>query len=167
MDDNNVIPFTPQAPRAAGGKRVPKFKKGSPEAAEHMRNLTRIRLEKIANGELEPNGHRPKGSGAGRLKPITAKEIRDRAVQTAADLFDDARQTAVDKLITQMNHKDPSIAQRAAVKILEYTDGKPNQPVTARTENITKVIYETAAIMPQTFTPGYGLEDDEAAESSA
>lgn len=154
MDDDtpsNVLPFVPQAPT----------KKRRGQTPERMRELTRIRQEKIARGELNANGHKIKGSGAGRLKPLTDKEVRERALQTAADLFDDARQTAVNKLIEQIDHKDPGIAQKAATKVLEYTDGKPNQPVTARTENVTKVVYETAALPPDVFVPGFGLDDDE------
>lgn len=150
MSDDNVIEFKPQALK---GKRT-----SNGASPERMREITRIRLQKQA----ERRAQGLTGTGRGRLKQLTDKEIRDRALQTAADLFDEARQKAINLLEKQIDHKDPSIAQRAAVKVLEYTDGKPNQPVTATTSNVTKVVYETAAIPPEVFMPGFGIEDDDA-----
>lgn len=175
-DDSNVIQFVPGAgmkqktrkPTAAAEPGPDQFTGDKPTAPhgtlEYMRQLSAIRSRRAR--ERREAIERGETTGRGRLKPLTDREIRDRALQTAADLFDDARQRAVDKLVAQIDHKDPSIAQRAAVKVLEYTDGKPNQPVTARTDNVTTVVYETAALVPGAFTPGFGIDDDGDADSA-
>lgn len=161
-----MIPFRPSVEQALEQAAAGVFTGDRPTAPhgtrEYMHQLIAIRAKKRA--ERIARGENP--SGRGRLKPITDKEIREKALESAAELFDHARVSAVNKLVEQINHKDPAIAQRAAAKVLEYTDGKPNQPVTARTENLTRVVYETAALPTDSFMPGFGLDDDEAAETA-
>lgn len=134
-DTGNVVPIRP-------GKLV----KGSPEAKAHMQALVErrrtLKAEREARGEAPP----PRGSRR-RMRPLTEEEIRAHALKTAAELFDGARLAAVQLLERQMHHKDPGIAQRAAVKVLEYTDGKPTQTIVQHNEGApTEVVYITSAL---------------------
>lgn len=112
-----------------------------------------------------------KASGRGRLRPMTKEDVLAKGKETLPEMLEaiGSRAKAVAVLDTQMDHKDPGIAQKAAIKVLELTDGKPNVTITQHTDNVTHVVYETAALPAGEFVPGFGLAvvDDEDDAASA
>ena len=87
---------------------------------------------------------------------IAALELADKLV-VAATLAQPHRAKAIAVLVVQMDSKDESIAQRAAIKLLEITDGKPAQTIIEKQDGITVIEYRTSALIPE-FVPGAGLE---------
>lgn len=56
---------------------------------------------------------------------------------------------ALKVLKEQLDSPDDRVRQAAAVKVLEYTKGKPVQAIKAETVGIQKIVYESAAWQPQ------------------
>lgn len=75
----------------------------------------------------------------GRPRKPTATEARELALQ-------ELRPKALQVLAEQLEHRDPAIRQRAAIRVLEYTDGKPVQTIeSSLRDKPTVIVYETAA----------------------
>lgn len=78
----------------------------------------------------------------------------------AAKLAQPYRAAAVAKIAELMNSKDERVAQRAAERILDMTDGRPAPAREQEDTGPTEIIYRTEAIRAGGFVPGLGLEDD-------
>lgn len=131
-------------PQGAEGKDRPPPEKASGRVGasrERMIEITRIRQEKIARGELTPTGGRPKT----KFKP---QEVIDA-------VLDELMPEALKVLKEQLQSPDEKIRQAAAVKVIEYKMGKPTQQVKAEIDQrIASIRFETQALLP--LPPGVG-----------
>lgn len=68
------------------------------------------------------------------------------------------RAAAIAVLANDLDSKDEGVRQRAAIKLLEISDGKPGQQPAEAPTGPTTIVYETVALQQHApFTPGAGL----------
>jgi hypothetical protein len=92
-------------------------------------------------------------------RPRKADGLDDAAVELV-----DLRPLAIQRLREQLMSRNEHIAQRAAIKILEYSDGLPVKKVDDPNAGITKIVYETRALVgdpfgPDTVSEGLGIAE--------
>lgn len=102
-------------------------------SAERMRELTKIRMEKIKNGELK--------SGPPR------RPTREEAVNRALERLEPVALKVLEKQLKDEN-LDPSDRRAAAIKIIEYRRGKPTQALKVDSQQVSTIRFETAAWIP-------------------
>ena len=149
MADGNVIELPARKTcRTCGVQIGTRHKPECVRSPENMRALIERREALYASGERQ----RPTSK---RLR-LGRREV-DEVTMSAAEMLYGDRAAAVAVLRKQMKSKDEKIAQNAASKILAYTDGTPTQKIEQVTDNVTEVVYRSAALAYEEFQPG--LED--------
>lgn len=98
-----------------------------------MRELAALRKE-MAKTDPSKNGGRPRTR-------YTKKEAEARALERMVP-------KALKVLETQLDSVDQRVQQSAAVKVLEYTKGKPVQQIQQQVHQIAEIRYEAAAWDP-------------------
>lgn len=111
-------------------------KKGGKGASpEYMRALTKRRMEMIKRGEIK--------TGPARKK-FSRSEVEQNAMALLVP-------KAIRVLKAQLNSEDEAVAQRAAVKVLEWERGKPAQTIRTDGESIHTIRYETVVTQAAEF----------------
>lgn len=105
--------------------------------AKPKRTLTPEHLAKLREGyfKSENKGGRQKG-----LPKPTKQEARQEALKELEPI-------AIQVLRDQLHHEDPKIQQSAAIKVIEYSRGKPTQQIKQET-TVTSIEYRSAAWRP-------------------
>lgn len=111
----------------------PERKKPTGASPEHMREMTRKRMEMA---KLDPS----KKGGRPRTR-FTKKEAE-------ADALQRMMPRALAVLEEQLESTDQRVRQAAAVKVLEWAKGKPVQAIQQQVAQITEIRYESAAWTP-------------------
>lgn len=106
---------------------APKRKGQTPE---YMRELTRKRMEMAKTD--------PSKKGGRRRTKFTRAEAEAKALERLMP-------KALKVLEEQLDSRDERVKQSAAVKVLEYVKGKPTQNINQRTDQVTRIVYESAA----------------------
>jgi hypothetical protein len=89
----------------------------------------------------------------GRPRKVTTSEAREIAL---AEL----RPKALRVLEEQLEHRDPAIRQRAAIRVLEWCDGRPRQSIDiASRDQPSTIVYVTAATT-EGLLPGESIVED-------
>lgn len=108
---------------------------------EWMAEITRRRME-MAKTDPAKKGGRPR-----------TNFTRGEATEAALRRLEPA---AVQVLERQLRSRDERVAQRAAQLLLEWRRGKPSQSIKQTTDNVTRIVYESAAWFPD------GIPDSDA-----
>lgn len=118
-------------------------RKGPGATKERMQEVTRLREEAAKSDPSKKGGRRPfeEELAARMAKDPTLKE----RAQYKKDKLEQLLPKAYKVLETQLDHKDPRIAQMAAIKVLEWVKGKPSQTVKMDGEQVHTIRYETVA----------------------
>lgn len=111
-----------------------KGKKGA--SPEYMRALVERRKE-LAKTDPSKMGGRPRTR-------YSKKEIEENAMRALVP-------RAVKVLKEQLDSEDEAIAQRAAVKVLEWEKGKPAQTINQNNDNVHTIRYETVVALPAEY----------------
>lgn len=98
-----------------------------------MRELTRLRMEQ-AKTDPSKKGGRPRTR-------VTRAEATDRALERLEP-------EAIAVLEAQLSSVDERVRANAAKLLLEWRRGKPSQTVKQTTDQVTRIVYESAAWMP-------------------
>lgn len=98
---------------------------------EHMKMMGARRRELAAQDPSRLGG-----------RPRKAYLVSDTALELA-----ELRPLAIQRLREQLMSRNEHIAQRAAIKVLEYSDGLPVKKVDDSNPGITTIIYETRALV--------------------
>lgn len=112
----------------------PKKKDRRGASAERMREITALRME-MAKTDPSKKGGRPR-----------TRFTRQEATEAALTRLEPE---AIRVLEAQLHDVDKRIAQTAAKLLLEWKRGKPTQAIKTFGENVTKIVYESAAWNPQ------------------
>lgn len=112
---------------------APPKKKHPGRSAEAMREMTRERVRRQKAGEI-PMG----GRARTRLK---RNEIEEDAIQKMIP-------QALKVLEEQLYDPDERVRQAAAVKVLEWGRGKPQQAVKVEGDSVHTIRYETVVALP-------------------
>lgn len=127
----------------------PAYRKGGRRGAspERMREITRIRMEKIARGECSTANPRTKFTRAEK-EAAALEKLMPKALKVLQEQLDD---------------EDPRVRQSAAIKVMEYVKGKPTQTLKADIDQrVTAIRFETAAFGVGQLPPANILELEEA-----
>lgn len=103
-------------------------------SAERMREITRQRMEAA---KLDPT----KRGGRPRTRR-TRQEATDEALKRLEP-------QAIQVLEAQLESVDERIRANAAKLLLEWRRGKPSQTVKQTTDQVTRIVYESAAWIPE------------------
>jgi hypothetical protein len=98
-----------------------------------MERMTARRRE-LAATDPSKLGGRPKKRVVPEPVALELEELRPRAIRVLEE---------------QLDSSNEHIAQRAAIKILEYTDGRPTQKLVHEHDGIREIVYVTAALVPE------------------
>jgi len=113
----------------------PPKKKSRGASPERMRELVEIRRQYALNGHPEKQGGRPKTKR-------TRREAEEDALQRMVP-------RALKVLEEQLDDPDERIRQSAAVKVLEWGKGKPQQSVKIDGDQTHTIRYETVVSLPE------------------
>lgn len=110
--------------------------------------LKAVRERKLALHALDPEG----GWGGGRRRTkFTKAEAEENALAAMLP-------RALRVLQEQLDSPDMRVRQTAAIKVLEYNKGKPVQAIQQETQQITRIVYESAAWDPSMEIEGEAVE---------
>ncbi len=129
----------------------PAYRKGGNKGAspERMREITRIRMEKIARGELPRNSNPKRKFTRAEREAAALEQLMPKALKVLKEQLDD---------------EDPRVRQSAAIKVMEYVKGKPTQTLKADIDQrVTAIRFETAAFGVGQLPAANYLELEEAA----
>lgn len=128
-----------ETPTAAPADAEPEKKKRRGPGPEHMAKMR-------AAWEASPNkGGRPR------------KPRRTDAIERA---LEELEPKAIKVLREQLDHEDPRIQQSAAIKVIEYSRGKPTQQIKQET-TVTAIEYKSAAWRPMSLDRGHDPDEIE------
>lgn len=71
-----------------------------------------------------------------------------KTTETVDEALERLEPVAVKKLEAQLHSEDERVAQSAAKLLLEWKRGKPKQQIEQTTDQVTRIVYESAAWRP-------------------
>lgn len=150
---------TTDPPKRAFGRKSRKYAEFEHLLPEDLRMESILQLpdapkkgERTSPGPIYLGACRRRGAALRKLNP-EIRMGRPRTKFSREEIEEDAMKRMMPKALQvleeQLDSHDPRVRQSAAIKVVEYNKGKPTQTVQAEVQNVTSIVYESAAWRPQ------------------